>query len=440
LSVIRESEAGQNNSYSQDSAAVAENNIQEVQNQEEIHLKLQLLNHPRCQKLLYGDDQYTVSNRGCSILQNRLETLESGKKIVTNRSDAYLKQKVHDFKNFLKEFEELLSSEQLFSPTKPSATHHKRINSCDSQRLNNGEAKILDTILDKYFAGPGPVSGTTTANVTEAATLTVTNHQQQATQEEEIQPSVEAPVEDAVNNEQQPPVKEKKLKKKRSLGPGEKKTKKQPKVILNTSNLSSTTDLVSHTNSVSSPVQAQKANPSPLDKILSGSSSLTFKHLDMITNPNVNKLGLSSVKSDSNINYESTLKDTRKNSEVSSHIADTAFGSPTADVIVDYSQFSKFTKNPRSVSFASAKSSSMKTLPEHQVEILENKPAKTLTKSKTTASKSKITAKSSPKKSVATASKPRSNSKKDSKSATLTNSGKFDVLSLLKPTTKKAKF
>jgi len=161
----------------------------------------------------------------------------------------------------------------------------------------------------------------------------------------------------------------------------------------------------------------------------------------MITNPNINKLGVSSVKSDSNVNYESTLKDTRKNSEVSSHLADTAFGSPTADVIVDYSQFSKFTKNPRSVSFASAKSSSMKTLPEHHIEIQENKSTKTLTKSKTTTSKSKITAKASPKKSVATtASKPRSNSKKDSKSATLTNSGKFDVLSLLKPTTKKAKF
>jgi len=340
----------------------------------------------------------------------------------------------------LNEFEELLSAEHLYSPGKPIQIHHKRINSCDSQRLNSGEAKVLDNILDKYFSGSAPI----TANQTMIHHQQYQEQEQQATQEETPAPTqlpTQAEGEQIITEEiQQPVVKEKKLKKKRSLGTGEKKAKgtKQPKVILNTSNLSSMTDLVKETNSaVQSPVQ--KVQQSPLDKILSGSSSLTFKHLDMITNPNLMKAGANqSIKSDSNVNFESTLKDTRKNSEVSSHF-ETDVKSPT-EAYVDYSQFSKFTKNPRSVSFASGKSSSMKTLPEQPVETQEAK--KTLSKSKTTTSKSKITAKSSPKKSAATSSKPRSNSKKEAKStaATPTTTGKLDVLSLLKPTTKKAKF
>jgi len=96
LSVIRESETGQNTSYSESQPAAAGEQQQLDESAQAMRLKLQLLNHPRCQKLLYGDDQYTVSNRGCSILQNRLESLDSGKKIITNRSDAYFKQKVHE--------------------------------------------------------------------------------------------------------------------------------------------------------------------------------------------------------------------------------------------------------------------------------------------------------------------------------------------------------
>jgi len=125
------------------------------------------------------------------------------------------------------------------------------------------------------------------------------------------------------------------------------------------------------------------------------------------------------------------MKDTRKNSEVSTHIAETEVKSPMG-AMVDYAQFSKLAKNPRSVSFASGKSSSMKTLPEQQ-EVMA--PAKSLAKTKTTSSKTKITVKSSPKKST---SKPRSSSKTNKKSASASN--QLDVLALLKPTGKKAKF
>ncbi len=126
------------------------------------------------------------------------------------------------------------------------------------------------------------------------------------------------------------------------------------------------------------------------------------------------------------------MKETRKNSEVSTHIAENEVRSPMG-AMVDYAQFSKLAKNPRSVSFASGKSSSMKTLPEAQ-EFAQ--PTK-LTKTKATASKNKLSGKSSPKKST---SKPRSSSKTNKKAASTSNPKELDVLALLKPTGKKAKF
>jgi len=137
--------------------------------------------------------------------------------------------------------------------------------------LNSGEAKILEDILEKYFSSPQKQSSQDDIPVE---------------QEQQIAPS------EAVSQ----PVKEKKLKKKKSLGNFipkdvflntiEKKSKgsKQPKVILNTSNLSNMTNSIKEGSAAQSPAQKFQAQ-SPLDKILAGSSNLTFKHIDMIANP-----------------------------------------------------------------------------------------------------------------------------------------------------------
>ncbi len=129
--------------------------------------------------------------------------------------------------------------------------------------MNSGEAKILENILEKYFSSP------------QKQTHQDENPIEQEPQQEQIV-SPEAVIQ---------PTKEKKLKKKRSLDKKPKGTTKQPKVILNTSNLSNMTNSIKESGSVAqSPAQKFQ---SPLDKILAGSSTLTFKHIDMIANPSI---------------------------------------------------------------------------------------------------------------------------------------------------------